>query len=196
MEIEDVRQNHYTSLRKLYNDWSQQPFVDIYVVKSDHCNKKEDVELFYREWKGTRDYCLADVGKMENWSLDRESTICPGSKVEARAAVNMTSINGLIICGRKGGENYLQAARVDPETRSCPGVLRPCSTKTSPENTICTHPTLKETCPITFIAIIEKDNLGLIFPLDELKGSDYEISDFSDTHAVVYSKDTDSLPIT
>ena len=95
--------------------------------------------MFSREWKGTRNYCLSDIGKMTDWPLSKEKE-CPGSKVEARDAVNMTSINGQTVCGVRGGTSYLDATRVNPNTFKCPDETVPCSTNTSPENTICLLP--------------------------------------------------------
>ena len=51
-------------------------------------------------------------------------------------------------------------------------------------------------CPITFLAIVNKNELtGLDSRFSELKGANYELSDFSETKAILYSKDTDTLPI-
>ena len=85
---------------------------------------------------------------------------------------------------------------MDPITLNCPGVTEPCSLNTSPENTICKHPDEKASCPLTFISIILKDEITQYLPNKPSSSIKYEISDFSDTHAVVFSKDVDSLPIT
>ena len=76
---------------------------------------------------------------MGDWPLSKE-TECPGSKVEARDAVNMTSINGKTVCGVREGTSYLDAKRVDPNTLKCPDETVACSENTSPDNTICLHP--------------------------------------------------------
>lgn len=147
--------------------------------------------MFMREWKGTRSYCLADVGKMDGWPIEKQ-TECPGSLVAARAPLNMTSIAGMTVCGVRSGLNYLDATRVDPVTHECPGMKQPCSNNTSAENTICIHPSMIDQCPITYLAVIDKANIRQ--PPEELAGAQYEISDFTDTKAIIYSKDTDNMP--
>ena len=192
LEIDDVKTKHFSSLRNVYYDWTRKLLTDIYVVQESGCNE-DDEELFYRVWKGTREYCLADVGRMEGWPLDKVN-ICPGGEVEARDAVNMASFNGMTICAKKSDEKYLTVTRVDPNTNQCPGVYQPCSNNTSSENTICMHPSLEGNCPITYIAIVEKHTL--VNGQGHLENVTYEVSDLSDTRAIIYSKDFDSLPLT
>ena len=51
-------------------------------------------------------------------------------------------------------------------------------------------------CPIVFLAIVNKNEItGLESRFSKLKGANYELSDFSEKKAIVYSKDTDTLPI-
>ena len=49
----------------------------------------------------------------------------------------MKSFEGKILCGKRGGEPFLNVTRLDPETRLCPKGTSLCSNKTSMENTIC-----------------------------------------------------------
>lgn len=107
----------------------------------------------------------------------------------------MTSIAGLTICSIPSALNYLEDTRVDPATNQCPGMKLPCSTKTSPENTICVHPTLIEQCPITFVTIVEtSEDSGPVLP-SEIQDIEYDYVNLTESKAIVYSKNTDNLPI-
>ena len=110
MEFEDVRQDYYQSVRQLFNDWGQIPFSDIYVVRGDKC-QAGDENVFVREWLGTRAYCLADVGKMENWA-ENQVQECPGSLVDANPSINMTEFEGVTVCGRKQSKNFIDSVRL------------------------------------------------------------------------------------
>ena len=51
--------------------------------------------------------------------------------------INMDSIEGTMICGTRGGVNFMNLQRRDIETEKCPEGTSPCSTATSPDNTAC-----------------------------------------------------------
>ena len=105
-------------------------------------------------------------------------------------AVNVTKFEDKLICGKRGGNNFLHSTRPDYTTGKCPGVLVPCSEHTSIENTICTHPDSKDSCPITDIEFLNKT---LMPSTDEFK---YETEFWNVDKTFVYSRDTNSLPIT
>ena len=50
--------------------------------------------------------------------------------------VQMAQIDGKRICGSLGGGNFLNATRPNLQNE-CPDNFKPCSSKTSAENTIC-----------------------------------------------------------
>jgi len=58
---------------------------------------------------------------------------------------------GLYICGKRGGTPFVSVNRPDPKTKLCPEAMKPCSTSTSVEDTVC-YPSneLKENCPINY----------------------------------------------
>ena len=107
MEFEDIRQDYYQSLKRLFDDFGQIPYSDIYVARGSVCNAGDE-NVFVRQWKGTRAYCLADVGKMEGWPKDKFSN-CPGSLVDAKPSINMTEFEGVTICGKKEAQSFINA---------------------------------------------------------------------------------------
>jgi len=58
------------------------------------------------------------------------------------------------ICGRRGGKNFIEVQRPDVSGH-CPNGTSPCSTKTTPENTVC-YPLEdhESSCPITQIKFV------------------------------------------
>ena len=106
----------------------------------------------------------------------------------------MPAIDGLVVCGTRGGYTFEQVQRPSPE-HGCPEGTLPCSAN-SPENTVCYPEEELENCPITEIAIVDR-TYG-----DSLKNNtaytvvDYKTWDESKRY-LVYSKAVkDSLPIT
>ena len=105
----------------------------------------------------------------------------------------MTQLEGVSVCGKRGGQRFLDTVRpnIDGE---CPGKTLPCSRITSPENTICIEPGDSESdilsrCPITEIKLVDPNEA------DQLDTTHYKVLDFK-SWKLVYSKDrVDSLPI-
>ena len=76
--------------------------------------------------------------------------------------------------------------RVDPKTKECPGGTKPCSTKTSAENTVCIEPEKVSECPITGVTLSETPVNGFT-----------RVGEYGGTNVnLYYTKDADSLPIT
>ena len=70
----------------------------------------------------------------------------------------MTLLEGVAICGRRGGSSFADALRPNSDGQ-CPPKTVPCSKHTSPENTICVEQDESErgildNCPITEIKLV------------------------------------------
>ena len=70
----------------------------------------------------------------------------------------MTKLEGVSICGRRGGRPFFDTLRPDIDGE-CPAKTVPCSQNTSPENTICieqdkTENEIMDFCPITEIKLV------------------------------------------
>lgn len=99
--------------------------------------------------------------------------------------VDQTSFNGNIVCGSRGAEPYATATRVDPGTTKCPESTNPCSSSTSPENTICTNSAYD--CPITDIKFIKAA---------ETLPDGYQKKTWDTDWLLIYTTDgSDSLPV-
>ena len=69
----------------------------------------------------------------------------------------MTSINGKVICGTRGGKSFERIDRPDFDSKACPEGTSKCSEITSIENTVCYPDDLHSThCPITYIEIVDE----------------------------------------
>ena len=105
----------------------------------------------------------------------------------------MTQLEGVRICGRRGGQSFLNTVRPNKDG-VCPDKTIPCSKNTSPENTICVEPGATENgisndCPITEIKLVDP------IEANQLDPAYYKVLDFKQWK-LVYSKDrVDSLPI-
>lgn len=97
----------------------------------------------------------------------------------------------VIVCGQKGGLPYQNITRPFNADGDCPDNYGKCSASTSPDNTIC-YPTsaLASSCPITDILVVETSGIATYTDLG------YTDRTFNGTASIVYSKDTDSLPLT
>ena len=69
----------------------------------------------------------------------------------------MTNLNGVEICGKRGGRSFIDALR-PTDDNVCPEMTLPCSDITQPENTICVSLEDKDAglCPITEIMIMDQ----------------------------------------
>ena len=115
---------------------------------------------------GTQDYCMCKrtnrkerkVGSCSQSKLsinfDYDSDYC--MELPAVAPVLMGSFNGMRVCGTRSGTPFKDVTRLN-ESGKCPDGTKPCSTKTSPENTLC-YPSdeLSSSCPITGLDIVSQ----------------------------------------
>ena len=116
--------------------------------------------LYYRVWNGTYDLCLTELDS-SLYSLvvmQNEDVTCTaeGSEmIEGIPAINMTSVSGVVACGKRGGTSFLDTVRVDEESRECPNGMVPCSDQTQPSETVCVDPDkIEEQCPILDFFVI------------------------------------------
>ena len=71
---------------------------------------------------------------------------------------------GSSICGQRGGKSFVDAIRPDSNQKTisnngdCPSTTVPCSSATSPDNTICVTQEDKDSglCPITEVKLMDK----------------------------------------
>ena len=102
--------------KQLVDDWTSRPYIDITIEnESDGC--PIDYEpLFYRHWNGTYDVCDG----VDGLSVYDRSEGCNGAIIDAIPPVNMTAITGMRACAKRGGPNFLDTIRPDPNTLVCP----------------------------------------------------------------------------
>ena len=87
-----------------------------------------------------------------------ETQDCDGDIIDSIAPMNMTASSGALVCGKRGGSNFLDTVRVDPYTWKCPDSMVPCSEFTPATDTICIEESRKEEdCPILDLAFIRND---------------------------------------
>ena len=92
------------------------------------------------------------------------------------------------ICGRRGGDTYLEVQRATDDGK-CPSGTEPCSTKTSALNTICyPEEKLSTHCPVTDIQIVTDSNAA--------KYDNYKKLDFNGRKLVYTNTGVDNRPIT
>ena len=102
----------------------------------------------------------------------------------------MHTFNGKMICGKKGGDPFITVTRPNPLTSQCPAGYVACSTKTTPNNTICYNSALDPTdvCPITQFEFISE--------LGDCSDPSAEWIDFEGGVTLCFSKQVNSLPVT
>lgn len=114
--------------------------------------------------------------------------------LQGLVAVTQPLINGKVICGKLGGlsSTFAQSVRPNAVNQTCPIGTQPCSTNTSPENTICM--TLdyinNDKCPINSITFIYTKNFNSVDPSSIL------LQGFNNGQGLLYSKNGTTLPIT
>ena len=83
----------------------------------------------------------------------------------------MTRVDGVEMCGKRGGKVFLEQIRMRPYSRKCPKGLLPCSIDTTETETICVEPDQVNTeCPILDFLVISRDQAS------EYGQKGYEIS--------------------
>ena len=52
---------------------------------------------------------------------------CDGQKVDSIQSINMIKhFNNIIVCARRGGKNFLDSTRINPQKEKCLDKLIPC----------------------------------------------------------------------
>ena len=128
--------------------------------------------MFERTWGGTELGCNfpeidplvgftvpAEVRTYTAWLDDRDGRkeCRPSEQIQPIPAVVQDELpGGFYICGTRGGDAFETVTRPDTAGQ-CPENTEPCSTKTSPENTVCYPPEDHDAkCPITHIMIMKQ----------------------------------------
>ena len=187
-------------VEQLREDWEVVPFTSIRIVSGDEPCPGETEPVFKRHWPGTVEGCIFEETVWTKEAFDNNQKKKPKKEkqacnyIERLEAVDQIKFYDKTICGRRAGLNYLEANRVDQTTNECPEGMEPCSSLTSPENTIC-YPLEdhQAKCPITeikFVTLEEADQL------DENKYTVFKDDDqkFDDQY-LAYSRTTDARPI-
>ena len=104
-------------------------------------------------------------------------------------SVDISKIDGKIICGKRAGSAFVDTIRPSLVDSQCPSGTTPCSETTSIQNTIC-YPEDQhlENCPITDIFIADQNTGNLL--KESSKTSvvlDYKVDDPTKRY-LVYSK--------
>ena len=74
---------------------------------------------------------------LETKSMGKSSSCI--SRVNPHEPITMTDLNGVTICGKRGGSSFLEAQRPKKDGQ-CPNNMTACSNSTSLDNTICVLP--------------------------------------------------------
>lgn len=109
-------------------DWEKQPFIALTVSEGD-CDEGWD-PVFFKQWAGLEEKCI-------EWTHHRRHRTC-ANKIEAQEPIKMADLDGVKICGKRGGKPFVDAIRPNSDG-DCPSNTVPCSAYTSPENTICSE---------------------------------------------------------
>ena len=147
-------------------DWSKKPFTEtITVADTADCPDGYE-EMVYDIWLGLEDGCFCQEGS------ELESTARTGGCLGKQAnspycrsrppitAVVRKNFNGVKVCGKRDGSNFLTATRPrggDGRPYSCPSGTEPCggdaylNDGTNHEHVLCVEDVATE-CPITGIA--------------------------------------------
>jgi len=99
-----------------------------------------------------------------------------------------------IICATTGGLPFSKVIRPNSAGK-CPGTTQPCSSKTSPDNTVCYEQSdLAFNCPITSIEVIPSSSTAKLSSYNA--NPDWTLSSGLGNSVIAYSKNADSLPLT
>ena len=203
-------QNNSTTLFQAGQDWQLKPFVEVKYLERGDCEPGWE-SIFTYKYLGSVEGCLVRrylfleaTGLAEpkvmtqeeylyNFSADEdyECTYIP-----AIPPKNTTKFEEGTFCGKRGGKSFIDVTRPDLETKLCPEGTKPCSSKTTIDNTVCyPEADIDSSCPITdfkFVASSEKKTYSdRGYTTIELSGGP------KDQNLFVYSKTaTDNLPIT
>ena len=112
----DVVQEH----KRLYEDWTTSPFVDIVVNESAEGCPSGYEPVFSRTWRGTYDICKSANYTHSSYELMKDGDRCTGEKIAGLQPIEMINVGDKVICGKRGGPTFIESTRVDPSTFECP----------------------------------------------------------------------------
>ena len=116
--------------KQLVDDWQSLPFVDIGLTNAKEGCPAGYEPMISREWPGTYDTCETESSGSQ--VLEQGGEECQYShKVGGLPAKQMTELNGMVLCGKRGGSSFINQTRVRPYKRTCANGLQPCSFHTS-----------------------------------------------------------------
>ena len=145
LTFKEFASNRLDYLNQIADDWQKQPFVDIKVVKNYTCPQDYE-EVFYKPWYGTRHMCACfglwwevqegqcpydDITDSRGERRSRDCYELPGL-----SPVIMNKFKGSLICGKRGGQPFLNVTRVEKNGK-CPKGTVACGRGQSAENTVC-----------------------------------------------------------
>jgi len=141
------------SLEQIVSNWNKQPFTSVSVTNYQ-CQPGQE-PLFTYSWGGTERGCVTTSGFsriVKTWSSTSDE-YCDQDIWRVRG-FQTTLINGLNICGVRGGLPWKDVKRPDYSTKKCPNGTLPCSNQTSEQNTVCYPPAQHDQCPITDLKFV------------------------------------------
>ena len=99
--------------KTMYNDWQASPYIDIVIEPHDFGCPDDYEVLFSRPWNGTYDLCVTDEKNNDYRILSESDTSCTeGRLLKGMPAQNLTNINGMIVCAKRGGPNFKETNHV------------------------------------------------------------------------------------
>jgi len=111
-------------------------------------------------------------------------------QVLANSAIRQGQFEGKRICGKRGGDSFLNVTRVDKDG-TCPNKTAPCVPDADPDNIVCYEIEAgKKNCPITDLKFVENSEV------DTYVAKDYISHEFNSTTSIVTSRSTNSMPPT
>lgn len=103
----------------------------------------------------------------------------------------MSDLGGFRVCGRRGGDSFSQAVRLDSASKCAKEGFVRCSEKTSLDTTICVKD-LRD-CPITWIKWAETQSE--VDKITEAEGETVSVRHAGEYGFLLFSKEVDSLPV-
>lgn len=147
--------------KQLVDDWTSRPFVDVVIESADNGCSLDYEPLFNRIWNGTAEVCQEGdyrIGIYDVRELEKDQP-CDGDIIAPIKPMNMTADGGIVICGKRGGPNFIETVRVNPGSLKCPKGFTPCSELTPPSETVCVEidADKESKCPIIDLFAIPAD---------------------------------------
>ena len=171
-----------TNTLDIQNDWSQVPFISIQTVPKTEACPSGTESIWERVWYGMKAGCSSystawitsnkKVTSGDVCSTDDDGDYV-GVNVNPFFAVYQDIFFDVRICGKTGGQNFLNWIRPDM-SNTCPDGTQPCSPHTTAENTICQSDLSQ--CPIIDIKVVSTDT-----EKTDLEGKGYTTIDLSTT---------------